>query len=138
MKNLQYPPFKVTCIVTVQLPENKSYTPDISIRLTFFIQHWGDIHGYAKREAIYRLERLGVATDTLRDAYFETDNHSYIAVEPKGVKREYGVPVEAFYLHDPKKREVLIRQRRLVPESHAEMVELYGKPAKATAEAVPA
>lgn len=138
MKNLTYPPFKVTCIVKVQLPENKSYSPDIAVRLSFYIQHWGDIHSHAKCEAIFRLERLGVEKGLLDNADFETEDCSYVAVEPKGVKREYGVPVEAFYLHDPKKRELLIRQRRLVPESHAEMLEMYGTPAKATAEAVPA
>ena len=129
MKLLTYPPFRATCIVNVQLPENKSYTPDIAIRLTFFINHWGDIHTTAKREAIWKLERLGVDADTLKNADFETDDHSYIAVEPKGVKREYGVAVEAFYHCDPKKRDLLIRQRRLVPESQAEMVEIYGKKA---------
>lgn len=129
MKFSAYPPFRLTCIVNVQLPENKSYTPDIAIRLTFFINHQDDVYGHAKREAIWKLERLGVDKDILKDAYFETDDHSYIAVEPKRVKREYGVAVEAFYNCDPKKRDLLIRQRRLVPESQAEMVEIYGKKA---------
>ena len=48
------------------------------------------------------------------------------------MRREYGVPVEAFYFHDPKKRDLLIRQRRLVPESQAEMVAFYGKPTAQT------
>lgn len=132
MKPLTYPPFNCTCICTVQLPENKSYTPDIAIRMSFYIQHWGDITSYAKQEAIYRLERLGVNKETLENAYFDTEDCSYVAIEPKGVRREYGIPVEAFYLHDPKKRDLLIRQRRLVPDSHHEMVEMYGKPTKST------
>lgn len=135
MKRAAYPPFKVTCIVTVQLADNKSYNPDIAIRLSFYINHQDDVFCHAKRDAIWRLERLGVDKETLKDAYFETEDHSYIAVEPKGVRREYGVAVEAFYhLADRKKRGVLIRQCRLVPESHVEMVEIYGKATQATAE----
>jgi hypothetical protein len=111
----------------VHLPENKTYTPDLAIRLSFHIQHWGDITSHAKQEAIYRLERLGVDKETLQNAYFDTEDHTYLAIEPRLVRRQYGVPVEAFYLHDPKKREQLIKQRRLVPDSHREMVEMYGK-----------
>ena len=132
MKPLTYPPFKCTCICTVHLPENKTRTPDIAIRMSFYIQHWGDITSYAMREAIYRLERLGVDKETLQDAYFETEDHTYLAIEPRLVRRQYGVPVEAFYHHDPKKREQLIKQRRLVPDSHSEMVEMYGKAEKPT------
>jgi hypothetical protein len=135
MKRAAYPPFKVTCIVTVQLADNKSYSPDIAMRVAFYINHQDDVFDHAKREAIWKLERLGADKDLLKDAYFETEDHSYIAVEPKGVRREYGVAVEAFYyLSGRKKRDVLIRQYRLVPESHAEMVEIYGKATKATAE----
>lgn len=137
MKHLVYPPFTVSCLVSIQLPDNKSRQPDIAIKVAFYINHWDDIHSTAKREAVWKLERLGVDKDTLKDAYFETDDHSYTAVEPKGVKREYGVPVEAFYLHDPKKRALLIRQRRLVPESREEMVAIYGK-AEAAAKEVAA
>lgn len=127
MKPSAYPPFKLHCTVTIRLPDNKSFSPDIAIKVAFYINHWDDISSTARREAIWKLERLGVAKETVQDAYFEIDDHSYIAVEPKGVKREYGVPVEAFYHHDPKKRDLLIRQRRLVPESQREMVEIYGK-----------
>lgn len=127
MKNCLYPPFTVSCLVNIQLPDNKTMNPDISVKVGFYINHWDDIYSAAKREAIWKLERLGVDKDTLKDAYFETDDHSYTAVEPKGIKRVYGEPVEAFYFHDPKKRALLIRQRRLVPESREEMVAIYGK-----------
>jgi len=127
VKNCLYPPFTVSCLVNIQLPDNKSWRPDIAVKVGFYINHWGEIHSAAKREAIYRLERLGVNKDTFDYADFETDDHSFTAVEPKGVKRVYGEPVEAFYLHDPKKRELLIRQSRLVPESREEMVAIYGK-----------
>ena len=136
MKPSTYPLFTVSCTVSIQLPDSQSYRPDIAIKVAFYINHWDDIHRQAKREAIWQLERLGVASDKLKEAHFETDDHAYIAIEPKGVKREYGAPVEAFYHCDPKKREVLIRQRRLVPDSQTEMVALYGK--AATTQAVPA
>lgn len=129
MKPFAYPPFGLACTVTIQLPDNKSYSPDIAIKVAFYINHRDDISSTAKHKAIWKLERLGVTKETLQDAYFETKDHSYTAIEPKGVRREYGVPVEAFYFHDPKKRALLIRQRRLVPESQREMVEIYGKAA---------
>lgn len=138
MKRPTYPNFRLTCIVNIQLPENKSTRPDIAIRVKFYIQHWGDIHSAAKREAVWNLERLGVDKETLKFADFETDDCAYEAVDPKGVRREFGVPVEAFYLCDPKKRDVLIKQCRLVPDSYEDMVAMYGKPVKATADEVAA
>lgn len=137
MKPSTYPPFGFRCTVDVQLAENKSYTPDISIKVAFYIQHWGEIHAGAKREAIWKLERLGVDKYTLENAYFETREHEYTAIEPKGVKRD-GTPIEAFYLHDPKKRDQLIRQRRLVPDSREEMRAIYSQPAKVLIEEVAA
>ena len=50
MKRAVYPPFKATCIVTVQLADNKSYNPDIAMRLSFYINHQDDVYGHAKRE----------------------------------------------------------------------------------------
>lgn len=141
MKNSTYPPFKVTCTVDVIMPGNDTPFPDLVIKLEFYIQCWDDIHTAAKREAKYRLERMGVDSDKLKHACFEDGDHEFIAIQPKGVKREYGVPVEAFYHCDPKKRDLLIRQRRLVPDSLGHMRELYGKPVetvKADVEAVPA
>ena len=135
MKPSTYPPFGFRCTVAVQLSENKSYTPDISIKVAFYIQHWGDIHPAAKREAIWKLERLGVDKDMLKDADFETSEYEYTAIEPKGIKRD-GTPIEAFYHCDPKKREQLIRQRRLVPDSYEDMHAMYGKPAKTTTDGV--
>jgi len=135
-----YPAFRLKCTVGIILPGNTSCKPDITLVVSLFVNHWNDIQSGAMREAVYRLELLGVDKDTLKNAEFEVDDCSYVALEPRGVRREYGVPVEAFYHHDPKKRDVLIRQRRLVPDSQAEMVELYGKPVvvAVNAEAVPA
>lgn len=137
MRKFSYPHFVASCLVNIQLPDNKTFNPDIAIKVGFYISHWGDIHSAAKREAIWKLERLGVDKETLKYADFETDDCSYTAVDPKGVRRVYGVPVEAFYFHDPKKRALLIRQRRLVPESREEMVAIYGK-APATVQGVAA
>jgi hypothetical protein len=133
----------VSCKCGVYLLGSQKTKPDVSINLAFYIQHWDDISPGAKSEAVFRLTQLGVNRATLEDAYFEVDDITYVAIEPRGVKREYGVPVEAFYHHDHKKRDTLVKQRRLVPDSYAHMVELYGKPAlkaKATesCEGVPA
>ena len=143
MKLSTYPPFMVHCKCNIQLLDNKSTRPDVSINVSFYIQHWNDITPGAKNEAVFRLLKLGTNPETLENAYFEVDDMTYVAIEPRGVKREYGVPVEAFYHHDHKKRDTLVKQRRLVPDSYAHMVELYGKPAlkaKATesCEGVPA
>lgn len=128
MKPSLYPPFLASCTVTLQLPDNKSSHPDLRVRVTTYINTHDDVHGNSVAECKYRLGLLGVTKETIDSAYFEIDDTSYTAVEPRGVRREYGKAVEAFYFHDPKKRDVLIRQRRLVPESRTEMMALYGKP----------
>jgi len=122
-----YPTFLASCTVILQLPDNKSTRPDLRVRVTTYINTWDDVHRNAVAECKYRLGLLGVTKETIDLAYFEIDDTRYTAVEPRGVRREYGVAVEAFYLHDPKKRDVLIRQRRLVPESMTEMMAIYGK-----------
>lgn len=126
MKPPTYPYFKVVCTVDVTMPGNATYTPDLVIKLGFFIQCWDDIGSTAKREAIWRLELLGVPADALKNAFFDTGDCAYIALDSKGVRRENGTAVEAFYHCDPKKRDTLIRQRRLVPDSLAEMCRIYG------------
>jgi uncharacterized protein YprB with RNaseH-like and TPR domain len=142
VKNLTYPPFRCHCQVAVQLASNHSYNnPNVIVRVAFYIQHWGDIYAGARSATESSLLSLGVSPVLLATAGYEVDDVEYYALEPRGVRHEDGEPVQAFYLHDPKKRETLIKQRRLVPESAAQMVEMYGKPVapvKADAEAVPA
>ena len=142
MKLSTYPPFRCHCLVAVQLAENHDYnSPDVKIKVSFYIQHWGDIYRGARSMAERNLGRLGVVPELLATASYETEDEDFYALEPRGVRREHGEPVEAYYFHDPKKRDLLIRQRRLVPDSLGHMRELYGKPvavAKADAEAVPA
>lgn len=134
MKHLTYPYFRITCTVNVHLPENTSYTPDVAVKQSFLIRNLDEIHRTARRDAIWTLERLGVDSDKLKLAEIETDDHSYIAIDPKGVKREYRVPVEAFcFCEAGKKRATLIRQRRLVPDDLEDMVAMYGQPVKAPA-----
>lgn len=141
MKRTTYPSFIWSGLVCIQLPVNKSYQPDIKIKVAFYVNFRDEVEPTAKREAVWTLSKLGVSVDTLKDAYFETEDGGYTAVDPKGVRREFGDSVEAFYLHDPKKRDQLIRQRRLVPDCHAEMVRMYGRkeaePVSLKPEAVP-
>jgi len=143
VKYLTYPPFVCHCLVAVQLAENRNYnSPDVKIKVSFYINHSGDIYQAARGFAERNLQRFGVAPELLASASYEVEDEDFYAVEPRGVRREYGEPVQAYYFHDPKKRELLIRQRRLVPESREEMIRMYGKPVakavKADAEAVPA
>jgi hypothetical protein len=127
-----YPSFFTSCLVRISLAnsDNPNHA-DITIKVGFYIQHWGDIQKNAMRYATWNLERLGVTESTLKNAQFEVDDCQYVAVDPKGVKREYGDRIEAFYHCNPKKRDTLIKQSRLVPDSYADMVEMYGKPVAA-------
>lgn len=127
MKKHSYPTFRISCLVCVHLAGSETIHPDIKVKVGFYAQHHDDVQSAGKREAIWRLERLGVAAETLKDAYFETEDHSYIAVNAKGIRREYGIDVEAFRHCDTiKKRDVLIKQQRLVPDDHSDMVAMYG------------
>jgi len=137
VKAHSYPTFRVSCAVCIHLAGSESRHPDIKVKVGFYAQHHDDVQSAAKRDATWRLERLGVTPETLKGAYFETEDHAYIAVNAKGVRRENALDVEAFRHCDTiKKRDVLIRQQRLVPDDHADMVAMYGpapKPAQVAA-----
>lgn len=144
MKFSTYPPFLCKCLVAVRTRgDEPKWNPDIRVRVAFYIHHWGDIQRGAHSKVEQQLRALEVPLEVLAGADYEVEDQEYYALEPRGVRRnEDNERVEAFYFHDPKKRELLIRQRRLVPESANEMMAIYGKPvaapAKADAEAVPA
>ena len=142
MKFSTYPPFLCKCLVALRTPSDEpKWNPDIRVRVAFYIHHWGDIQRGARSKVEQQLRALDVSLEVLAHADYEVEDCEYYALEPRGVRRnEDNERVEAFYLHDPKKRDVLIRQRRLVPESANEMMAIYGKPTtpKVNAEAVPA
>lgn len=83
-----------------------------------------------ERAAKWTLERMGVPEAALADLFFEyigTD-HLY-ALEPRGVKREWDEKVDGFFDAgaDMKKRDTLIRQRRLLPNEHSDAMAIYSK-----------
>jgi hypothetical protein len=126
MKKLTYPYFRATGEVEVLFYD--SNLPCLTIKVAFYCSFLTEAHNIAQRETKYKLELLGVDQDVLKNASFEADNFTFEAKDAKFVKREWRSPIEAFRLCDPKKRDTLIRQRRLVPFDHAEMVDMYGKP----------
>jgi len=126
MKNRTYPFFLATGMVDVFAPGD--IRPTITVKASCYISFHDESHSLMVREAKYRLEQAGVPKEKVDTFYFEgtgiTELH---AQEPKGVRRVYGEPVEAFIDSvELKKRDVLIRQRRIVPYSHSDMLEIYG------------
>lgn len=133
MKRHTYPHFRA--ITTVSILLGGSIQASVCLVVAFYISHQDETHRIGRETALYKLQCIGVPADSLKNAECEVEVTEYIAIDPRGVRRDWGTQVQAFYLHDPKKRDVLIRQRRLVPESHKEMLEIYGpKAVAATAE----
>lgn len=124
MKRHTYPHFRATTKVSLML--GGSSQASVCLVVAFYISHWDEIHRIGRETALYKLQSIGVPADSLKNAECEVEVTEYIAIDPRGVRRDWGTQVQAFYLHDPKKRDVLIRQRRLVPDSHKEMLEIYG------------
>ena len=139
MKRHTYPHFTVVGIVSAY--EYGSGRPDIEIKASCYISYHDEAYSALVRDAKWRLERLGIPKERLEALYFEGAEVTGIyALDAKGVKRVYGEPVEAF-IDSPelKKRDVLIRQRRMVPYDQADMLKIYApKVAAPAAEAVPA
>ena len=139
MKRHAYPHFTVVGIVAAY--EHGSSRPDIEVKASCYISYHDEAYSALVRDAKWRLERLGIPKERLETLYFEgIDITERNALDAKGVRREYGVPIEAF-LDSPelKKRDVLIRQHRLIPHDQRDMLAIYGpKVAVPTAEAVAA
>lgn len=127
-KRVKYPYF--TAIGLVSIHEQGASRPLAKVRATCYISHRDEAHRLLVRDARYRLEALGVPPARLDELFFEdTEVLELYAHDAKGVRQTYGEKVEAWYdgsLPDNKKREVLIKQRRLVPYDQADMVAIYG------------
>jgi hypothetical protein len=132
MKRHTYPHFTVVGIVSAH--EHGSTSPAIEVKASCYISYDDEAYSGLVRAAKWKLERLGAPKERLEALYFEgVDITDRWALDAKGVRREYGVPVEAFVdSRDLKKRDVLIRQRRLIPYCQTDMLAIYG-PAKTTA-----
>lgn len=127
MKFLTYPPF--LAIGCVQVFENGSSLPTVTLRISRYIRYYCEACGIFEREARRRLEDLGATKERCDAMYFEFEGITEVyAVEPRGVRRNGDERVEAF-LDGPgiKKRDVLIRQRRLVPHDERDVWEIYSR-----------
>ena len=124
------PHFRAFATVDVFKEGSQSSCPDAQLRVSFYLFNRDDEHGSAKREAQWCLERLGVDKQLLEAAYYEHSVDRYVACSSRNVRNPDNEPVSATAHPDQKERDRLVRQRRVVPESHADMVHLYGpKPA---------
>jgi hypothetical protein len=126
MKRHSYPHFVATGLVKVF--EHGETRQTITVQATCFIAFQWEAYRLLERDCKYRLELAGVPKERLESLLFETDGITEItACNAKGVKQEWGERVEAFLDHkEIKKRDLLIRQRRLVPYDHEDMLHIYG------------
>lgn len=133
-KRHAYPHFTVAGLVSAY--QHGSSRPDIEVKASCYISHHDEAYSALVRDAKWRLERLGMPKENIDALYFEgadiTDLHASNAI---GVRRVAGESVEAFIdSPDLKKRDTLIRQRRLVPQDQADMLAIYGPKVVATAQ----
>lgn len=125
-KRIKYPHFFITNLVDAF--EHGDLHPVITVKASCYISVKDDAHSLLMRDAKYRLEKAGVPKERIEALYFDENNLiSLTACDPKGVRRVYGEPTEAFFdSHSLKNRDALIRQHRLVPHDHADMLAIYG------------
>lgn len=138
MKRHSYPHFSVVGIVAAY--EHGSSRPDIEVKAGCYISYHDEAYSALIRDAKWRLERLGMPKERLEALYFEgIDIIERNALDVIGVRRVYGERVEAFIdSPDLKKRDVLIRQRRLIPHDQRDMLAIYAPKVEVqTNEAVP-
>lgn len=130
MKFQTLPPFKATGKVAVYM--RGDFNPTMRLEVSVITKDAWSIGGAMERAAKWKLQHLGVPEDKLEALAFEYSGTDALeAMEPRGVKRVWGEPIEAFFddisLTD-KKRATLIRQRRLVPRDHHDATTIYMKP----------
>jgi hypothetical protein len=126
------PYFKAHATVHIFLHDTTSYHPDAKVRVVFYISHRDDVHRGGREAAQDVFRRVGTDQKVLDAAEYEVSVDEYTACDARYVRNPNHEPVQAFAHPEKKDEERLIKQRRLVPESHQEMVKLYGpKPAVA-------
>jgi hypothetical protein len=133
MKRHSYPHFSVVGIVSAY--EHGSSRPDIEVKAGCYISFHDEAYSALIRDAKWRLERLGMPKERIDAMYFEgVDIIERNALDAIGVRRVFGDRVDAFLDYpELKKRDVLIRQRRLVPHDQRDMLEIYGPKVAAAA-----
>ena len=114
------------------MADSDGYRPDPRVRVSFYLSHRDDEFRGGREAAQTVLRRFGVDQKILDAASYEVSVDEYLALEARYVRKTEGEHIQAFAHPEKKDEERLVRQRRLVPESHQEMVKLYGpKPAAA-------
>jgi hypothetical protein len=121
-----YPYFYVTGLVSVH--EHGEYRPITKVQAGGHINFKDDVFGVLKRDAMWRLNLLGVTKERIDTLFFEDQDITHIKANcAKGLKSLDDEETEAFFDYpEIAKRATLIRQRRLVPQDHADMVAMYG------------
>lgn len=138
MKFSTLPPFKA--IGKVAIYEGNTSNLLLNVEVGCYTTDRDSIYSSMLRQAKWAVQRLGLTEDAIKALDFEYNGtFELYALEPRGVKRTYGDRVEAFFDEGPtnmRKRDTLIRQRRLVPDEHKDAIAIYGKkPAPAKQEA---
>lgn len=137
------PYFRVEATALIFFPDSSSSYPDARLRVDFYICTRDDQSRSGVSAAEWALSKLGVSDERIKTVTIEVVADRYIAVDAKYVRNPDHEPVEAFQQWDVKPTDIarLVRQRRLVPDDHAEMVLRYAPkpaPVPAATEAVPA
>lgn len=131
------PYFRADATVLIYLPGSASSTPDARVRVTFYLSNRDDEHRGAKNAAQEVLRRFGGDTAKIDNATYELQIDGYTACDARYVRNPDRDPIEAFTYPAEKDKARLIRQRRVVPDSHRDMCAMYG-PKPATTEGAPA
>lgn len=132
-KRVRYPTFHAVGLVSV-FKHGDSH-PTIKVQASCYLSHQEESHRFLINDAKWKLQQSGVSEERIKELFFEdVEVTDLVAKDAKGVRNAGDEPIEAFYeLHgDTKKNAQLVRQRRLVPWGHAEMVALYGPKELAT------
>lgn len=120
------PTFRAFATVSVFKEGSTSHHPDAQLRVDFYLTNRDDEFSAAKRAAQWCLERLGTPKDVVEGATYEHTIDRYVALDARGVRNPDREPIEATAFPGPKEVDRLVRQRRVVPDSHHDMVRLYG------------
>ena len=125
------PFFRVQASVHLFLTESTSCNPDATVRVDFLVSHQGAVHCSGREQAQTVFRRFGVDQKILDTAYYTVDVDGYTAQDARYMRNPVSGPVEAFYFCKRKDEARLIKQRRLVPESYADIARIYGPQAAA-------
>ena len=129
-KHHKYPTFHATGVVTVY--QQGEYHPVIKIQASCYCSFRDEADRFLRNDAKWRLQQVGVSEQRIQELSFEDFGiTALVAKDARGVRNAGDEPIEAFFDGEQtKKQDQLVRQRRVLPYDHADMVKMYGpKPA---------